>query len=207
MSRWTGRRPAGNGRHTIGGMALGAALLVLGADASASTSLAATWDGLLHDSSAVAVVTALDAHGVWENGRIYTYTHVHVDRAVCGELPTGAEAYIRTMGGEVGNVGQRVEGEASFQGGAPSLVFMHPGPPGAFVVTARGQGQFAVVPGEGSAPARLQPGSSLGALVRPQQTTGAAPRLALEAVRGRVVDDVARDVTSDWPRLHSTTWR
>lgn len=186
--------------------AVGGALLAVafGLDAHASTSIGATWDGLLHDSSAVAVVTALDAGGVWENGRIYTYTHVHVDRAVAGELPTGAEAYVRTMGGEVGNIGQRVEGEASFQVGAPSLVFVHSGPPGAFVVTARGQGQFPVVAGEGGSPARLQPGASLGALLRPR-AAGAAPRLAVEVVRGRLVDDVARDVVADWPRVRAST--
>jgi hypothetical protein len=172
-------------------------------DARASVSLAETWDALLHDSSGVAVVTALDARGAWENGRIYTYTHLHVDRPVAGELAAGADVYVRTMGGIVGDVGQSVEGEAVFQTGASCLVFVHPGPSGAFHVTARGQGQFPVENNpDATAPRRLAHGPSLGALIRPAQAGSAPARLAAEVVSGRIVDDVAKDVVADWPRLH-----
>src|SRR5579862_3474972 len=70
---------------------------LVAADAAASVSIAATFDGLLHDSTTAAVVTAAESHAVWEDGRIYTYTHVHVSRAVAGELSTGGEAWVRTM--------------------------------------------------------------------------------------------------------------
>jgi hypothetical protein len=111
---------------------------IFATDARASVSIAVTWDGLLKESSAAALVTSMEARPVWENGRIYTYTHVRVDRAVAGELASGGDAWIRTMGGIVGKVGQIVEGEASFAPGESSLLFVHPGPVGAFVVTARG---------------------------------------------------------------------
>jgi hypothetical protein len=186
------------------GALLSLALLGDAHDARASVSLAETWDALLHDSSGVAVVTAVDARGAWENGRIYTYTHLHVDRPLAGELAAGADVYVRTMGGIVGDVGQSVEGEAVFQAGSSCLVFVHPGPSGAFLVTARGQGQFPVEKDpDPVAPRRLARGYSLGALVRPSQAGSPPPRLAAEVVAGRIVDDVAKDVVADWPRLHT----
>ena len=117
----------------------------LSADAPASVSIAVTWDGLLHESTAAVLVTSIESRPVWENGRIYTYTRVRVDRLVAGDLLGGGDTWIRTMGGVVGKVGQIVEGEAAFAPGESSLLFVHPGPVGAFVVTARGQGQFPLV--------------------------------------------------------------
>jgi hypothetical protein len=103
----------------------------------------------------------------------------------------------------VGNVGQRVEGEASFDIGAASLLFARPGPAGVYVVTARGQGQFAVLTRDKDARPRVVRGSSLGALIAPQ-APGAAPRLAAEVVTdNRLLDEVAHDVSADWPRLHA----
>ena len=179
----------------------------LAGDANASVSIAVTWEGLVSQSSAVAVLTAVESHGAWENGRIFTYTRLHVDRAVEGDMATGGEVLVRTLGGVVGEIGQRVEGEAAFDVGKPCLVFAHPGPPGAYVVTARGQGAFPVVPGaEPQAPPRVTKGASLGGLI-PPAAVGAKPRLAVEMVPGRLVDDVARDVASDWTRLHAAPAR
>jgi len=174
------------------------------ARASASVSIAVTWDGLLHESSAAAVVTSVESRPVWENGRIYTYTRVHVDRPVAGVLGTGSEAWIRTMGGIVSNVGQIVEGEAAFAPGETSFLFLRPGPVGAYVVTARGQGQFPVV-ADGVAPAHLVKSNAVGMLLEPRPAAPAAapPRLAADVVHGRVVDDVARDVAAAWGAAHA----
>ena len=101
------------------------------------------------------VVTAAESRAVWEDGRIYTYTHVRVDsRGRRRARQPGAEAWVRTMGGVVGKVGQIVEGEAAFAPGRPSLLFLRPGPVGAYVVTDRGQGQFPVVTDDRNARAR-----------------------------------------------------
>jgi hypothetical protein len=179
---------------------------LLETSASASVSLAATWDGLLHESVAAAVVTSVESRPVWENGRIYTYTRVHVDRPVAGALGTGSEAWVRTMGGIVGKVGQIVEGEASFAPGESSLLFLHAGPVGAYVVTARGQGQFPVV-ADGVAPAHLVKSNSVGMLLDPRGATATAAvpaaRLAADVVHGRLVDDVARDVAAAWGAAHA----
>ncbi len=173
-------------------------------DAAASVSIAATFDGLLHDSTTAAVVTASESHAVWEDGRIYTYTHVHVTRAVAGELVTGAEAWIRTMGGVVGKVGQIVEGEAAFAPGDSSLLFLRPGPIGAYVVTDRGQGQYPVVVDDPKQAAHIVRSHSVGMLVAPRVAAAtAAPRLAAEVLHGRPVDDVAQEIAAAWGAAHA----
>jgi hypothetical protein len=177
-------------------------------DAGASVSIQVTWDGLLRESTAAAIVTPSESQSVWEGGRIYTYTHVHVDRAIVGDLTTGADVMVRTMGGVVGKIGQRVEGEAVLAPGHASLLFLHTGgnaPAGIYQVTARGQGQFPVVPAaDPAAPPHLVRSNAAGALMAPN-TVGPVPvpLLAADVVHGRLVDDVAVDVAAAWGRAHA----
>lgn len=172
-------------------------------EAPASVSIAVTWEGLIHESTAAALVTPQDGLSVWEGGRIYTYTRVRVEQAVAGDLPQG-DAWVRTMGGVVGKVGQLVDGEAVLAPGQRSLLFLKAGPVGAFDVTARGQGQFVVTASQPSAPARLARARSVGMLLPPLSTSAGAPgALAAEVVDGRSVDDVARDVSAGWSALHA----
>jgi hypothetical protein len=187
-------------------IALGAPAIspLIATNAPASVSIAATFDGLLHGSAAAAVVTAAESRPVWEDGRIYTYTHLRVTRAVAGELATGGEAWVRTMGGVVGKVGQIVEGEAAFAPGETSLLFVRPGPVGAYVVTARGQGQFPVVSDDPTQPARIVRSHAVGMLLAPRVlSAGAAPRLAAEVFHGRPVDDVAQEIAAAWVAAHA----
>jgi hypothetical protein len=177
-------------------------VLVAARDARASVSIAATWDGLLRDSTAAAIMTPVESRAVWEDGRIYTYTRLSVDRAVAGELATGSSAWVRTMGGVVGKIGQIVDGEPVFAPGHASLLFVHPGPVGAFEVTARGQGQFPVVIDDPKLPARLVRSNTVGAIL-PRPAAPTTVRLAADVVHGRPVDDVARDIATDWARIRA----
>ncbi|HEY6459409.1 MAG TPA: hypothetical protein VIY73_04635, partial [Polyangiaceae bacterium] len=161
MSRWL-----------VGAWAL--LVLLVAGDTRASVSIAVTWDGLLGESTAAVMATPIESRTVWENGRIYTYTRVHVDRAVAGELGAGAEPWVRTMGGVVGKVGQLVDGEAVLVCGQQSLFFLHPGVSGTYLVTARGQGQFPVVAGAG-APPHLVRSTAAGALVAPRLHASPVP--------------------------------
>jgi hypothetical protein len=106
-------------------VAVSAASVVAGR-AGASVSLAVSWEKLLQTSTEAVIATPVDSRSAWEGGRIYTYSHVHVDRAIAGTLPAGGEAWIRTMGGIVGDIGQQVEGEAELVSGQPSLLFLQP---------------------------------------------------------------------------------
>jgi hypothetical protein len=195
MSRWLLRRAAA---------VMIAVVAVLGAhgDVRASVSIAVSWEDLLQTSTVAAVMTPVDARSAWENGRIYTYSHVRVAREITGALPSGSDAWVRTMGGIVGDMGQRVEGEPQLVVGQPSLLFLQPGPNGFFHVTARAQGQFPVVAASAQRPAYIVRSTSVGALVPRQSSTAAPTLLAAEALHGRTVDDAALEIVSAWGRTH-----
>ena len=183
----------------------GALLLVLALlpEARGSVSIAITWDGLLRESTASAVVTPIEALSVWEGGRIYTYTRVRVDRPIAGDAGAAGEMWVRTMGGIVGKLGQLVEGEAVLVPGQPSLLFVHGGPAGVTEVTGRGQGQFPVVTEANTAP-RIVRNRAVGVLLSPQvHVSSAATRLAGDVLHGRYVDDVAGEIAGDWSRTHA----
>lgn len=188
------------------GAAASGAIVPSAREASASVSIAATLDRVLREATASAIATPTEQRAVWENGRIYTYTRVHVDRAIAGELSTGSDAWVRTMGGIVGKIGHAVDGEAVLTVGRPCLLFLHPGPVGAFEVTARAQGQFPVVADDARA-MRVIRSSGVGALVpaaSSSRVTRPAPQaLAADVIHGRLIDDVARDIAAAWNKIHA----
>src|ERR1019366_8185381 len=135
-------------------IALGIGLItgigVRSSDAAASVSVIATFEQLVQESSAVAVVTPTEQRALWEGDRIATYTHVRVDRRLAGDLE--GDAWGRTLGGSVGDVAQIAEGQAIFSLGRPSLVFLRTHVDAntrqatdSYVVVERAQGQFPVV--------------------------------------------------------------
>ncbi len=183
--------------------ALAAVAPVLGERAAqASVSIAVTFDALLHDSHAVVVGTAAEQMPVWEEGRIYTYTRLHVDTAVAGELSRDDEVWVKTMGGVVGKVGQIVDGEAELTVGRPTLLFLRRTPSQSWVVTARAQGQFGVYVDDQKI-VRVKKSSGVGALFAPRGAAAGAP-LAADVIHGRIVTDVARDIAAAWSRAHGT---
>lgn len=202
-----GRRPLRRHGPTVA--ACGFALAALGGptgathDARASVSIVVELGDLVKRSSAVAVVTPNEQHALWEDDRIVTYTKARVDRLIAGRL--AADVWIRTLGGRVGNIGQLLEGQATFALGSPSLVFLHPhldphthAFSGAFGVVEGAQGQFPVSR-EGGQP-RLTIAENVGALVPP--VSGNVVRPAREALRDRAVDDAAHEIAATWARAH-----
>jgi len=187
------------------------ALAVASPLASASVSIAIPFDKLVQTSTAVGFITPVTQSSTWESGHIYTYTVVHVDERVAGEtLPDTVT--VRTMGGDVGGIGQAVEGEAVLTVGRPSLLFLHPSMaipgdssgltshPATYSVTARAQGQFAVVADVGGE-LRVRRSSAVGEIVAPK---GAAPPvLAGAALHGSRVDDAKAAITAVWSRVHA----
>jgi hypothetical protein len=194
------------------------ALVVLAAaahDASASVSIAVPFDALVATSTAAVLATPVTQMSRWEGGRIFTYTSVHVDQPVAGDALTG-EVSVRTMGGDVGTIGQLVEGEAVLTVGRPSLLFLHAAGPVAgadgsglvsqapcYVVTARAQGQFPVAV-DAAGESRVRRSSGVGATMAPRVSGGAGvPVLAGDALHGAKVTDATDAIARVWRRVHA----
>jgi MYXO-CTERM domain-containing protein len=176
--------------------------LACAGDARASVSIAATLDELARESSAVAVVTPVEQDGLWEDGRIVTYTKVRAERVVAGRAP--AELWVRTMGGAVGRVGQVVEGEAAFEPGRSSLVFLraHSDAAGSaassvFGVAEGAQGQFPMAIDAGHR-AHLAANANPGQLIAP--SAGSLGPFARDVLAGLSIDAAAREIASAWRR-------
>jgi hypothetical protein len=202
-------------------MALGLGLAMLApSDVSASVSFAIGFDQLCKDADNVAIVTPGEATSVWEDGRIYTYTKIHVDQGVAGDLGAGADGFVRTMGGVVGNVGQMVDGEPVLSGGRPALLFLRKlaAGGGAYEVSARAQGQYPIQFDEVKKARKLMRSANVGMLVPPKprvaasgvQTQSTATtelknvqmRLAQDVMNERPLDDAVREIAIAWRRLH-----
>ncbi len=197
-----------------------AGAVAFGSHADASVSVSVLFDDLVAESSTVDVVTPMEARSVWENGRIYTYTRVHVDNAIAGGAGSGADLWVQTLGGEIGDVGQMVEGEPNLVIGKPFLVFLKPvggsTTSGTYWVTARAQGQFPVRSEGVGAAASLHviKNGSVGALLapRPDAVSAAqrrAPAIAIAAVPAgdalheRALDDATKEIRGAWARTHA----
>jgi hypothetical protein len=184
-------------------------------DARASVSIAVAFDALVKDADSVGVVTPVESKSVWEEGRIYTYTRVKVEQGVAGELGTGSESWVRTMGGVVGKIGQLVDGEPVFTPNKSSLVFMRKfKTTGQWEVSARAQGQYPVVLSDNvtdtSRGRRVMRSSAIGVLLPPKtpsptDTVATVPRLAGEVIHDRPLDDVTREIATAWKKAHPVT--
>src|SRR5262249_59290291 len=104
-------------------LALVAFLALWPRDLPASTFIALDVETLAGRADAVLVVVPEEKRSLWEDGRIATYTRVRVDRVGAGQ-PGDSPIWVRTLGGEVGHIGQLVEGEASLLVGKPVLAFL-----------------------------------------------------------------------------------
>lgn len=211
---------------------LGASLLVPAAavtvsptEAHASVSIAVGFDALVKDADVVAVVTPVESKSLWEDGRITTYTRVKVEQAVAGELGTGGEGWVRTLGGVVGKIGQLVDGEPVFVTNKSTLVFMHKFKTGGtYEVSARAQGQYPIVIDDVTKSKKLIRSANVGMLYPPKakaptvevqgplqpQTNGSTNatlssekiKLAQEVLHERAFDEATRDIAAAWKRLH-----
>jgi hypothetical protein len=124
--------------------------LFVSRNARASVARALSLGELLYKSSHVLVGAATDAYGTWENiGNrkcIVTYSNFRVEQPLDGRQPPGSEITIRTLGGVVGDLGQRFFGEAMVALHERATVFVHDPAPGLYVVTAMAQGHYPLQP-------------------------------------------------------------
>jgi hypothetical protein len=184
-------RPVGRALRPLVLLTALAAPLAFTPPASAMVALEATVQQLVGESDLAVDATPEESYSEWEEipkvgRRIVTYTRMRVADAAFGDVPN--EVWVRTLGGHVGDIGQRVEGEAEFAPNERAVVFLRRVPDGRFRVTQMSQGHFRV-DGSGTI-ARLRGTTRLSALVRTKKGLGARPALdglgvaeALEALR------------------------
>jgi hypothetical protein len=79
------------------------------------------------------------------NGQFGTWHRISVEREIRGQAPDEQEVMVETLGGQIGDLGMRVEGEPSFTLGERVIVFIHDGGPyTAFRPVGMGQGVMRV---------------------------------------------------------------
>ncbi len=112
----------------------------------ATMARAVTLPQLVGLSQFALVGTATDAQSRWEtvgeSRRIVTYVRVEVTQPIDGRPPPDTTLMLRTLGGRVGDIGQLVHGEARFELGAPTVMFVTPDNDGVLGVTAMAQGHY-----------------------------------------------------------------
>lgn len=104
----------------------------------------------------------------WHQGRIMTAVRLRVGRTLSGPSRRGDRVIFYRLGGEVGGIGQRVIGEATFRVGEEVVVFLHPRR-GRLYLTGMVQGKMRVLPAQ-------RPGD-------PRRVVSAVGRFALRGVR------------------------
>jgi hypothetical protein len=77
--------------------------------------------------------------------RIVTVHRFAVDHVLAGEAAGGDELLVRTLGGVIGDYGERVIGEAELRVGEPALLLLTAAEPGVHVVSGMEHGRFRVV--------------------------------------------------------------
>jgi len=114
----------------------------------ATTLLALDVAGLTTHSDLVVrgTIVSVAPHWSGDNSRIYTDAEVQVSEVWKG--PSTAALIAMQPGGEIGEVGQRIHGVATFTPGEEVVLFLERRGP-RYTVTGMAQGKFRIEPGEG----------------------------------------------------------
>ncbi len=129
--------------------AVGASLPVGAGRANAGTFRAVSVEQLARTSRTCVVARALQSESRWValggKRRIVTDTRIAVEERIAGDLDD-AEIIVRTLGGQVGDIGQIAHGEAVLTRKSSGLTFLSqwPGLSGVFRVTAMAQGHYPI---------------------------------------------------------------
>jgi len=128
------------------GLAAGVGAGAVSSTASATIVRALSLPALVQQSRHIVVVTALDAQSHFEEfgrrRRIVTDTRVRVEEVVAKDKTADRELMVRTLGGAVGDLGERVHGQAQFAFGEPCVAFLLQGPDGLHYVNGMAQGHY-----------------------------------------------------------------
>jgi hypothetical protein len=101
---------------------------------------------LARGSHGVAIVTALSAESHFEDlgrrRRIVTDTRVRIEEHLAKSSRFSSELMVRTLGGSVGRLGERVHGQVQWSFGKPCVAFLLLGPDGIGYVNGIAQGHY-----------------------------------------------------------------
>lgn len=162
-------------------------------DAGATVVVEVSLSFLAVRASTVIVGVPGRAVAVWEVGasgrrRIVTYRLVLVERVVAGEVER-REVWVRSLGGRIGDIAERVEGEAVLPAGRRMLLFLVENADGTASVLAMAQGAYVVARGEDGVD-RLETMRERGMVAAAAGEPSAAARLS-----GRTLQESTRLVT------------
>jgi len=123
----------------------GAVGVFVGRPARASLSRAVRLEELVTRSEHVLLGEPLEAYSQWERigdrKHIVTYTRVRAHELLGGKDPKQDELLVRTLGGQSGELGELVHGEARLRIAARGVLFVMPAQ-GVLSVTAMAQGHY-----------------------------------------------------------------
>jgi hypothetical protein len=139
--------PAWSRRAFLAGVSgLGAALLPAPAQATLVRGL--SLPALVARSSHVVLATPGDARSVYrtigERRLIVTETSLFLEDHVLEPRPDTRELIVCTLGGQVGDEGELVHGQATFRAGASCLLFLRRGPDASLWVQGMAQGHYPI---------------------------------------------------------------
>jgi hypothetical protein len=128
------------------GLASGAAIGVHGKAASATVVRALSLPSLVESSRRILVLTALSADShveeIGRRRRVVTDTRVRVEDVVAKGSAAASELMVRTLGGSIGRLGERVHGQAQLILGEPCVAFLLEAPDGIHYVNGMAQGHY-----------------------------------------------------------------
>ena len=133
-------------RGLMVGLASGVVASAFSGTASATVVRALSLASLVQGSRRILVVTALEAESHFEDlgrrRRVVTDTRVRVEEGVAKAEGTDSELLVRTLGGAIGRLGERVHGQAQLILGEPCVAFLLQGPDGLHYVNGMAQGHY-----------------------------------------------------------------
>jgi hypothetical protein len=136
-------------RGLLLGVGSGVLCSAVSTSASATVVRSVSLQALARGSRGVAVVTALTSESHYESlgrrRRIVTDTRVRIEEDIAKAGGMGTEVLVRTLGGAVGDVGERVHGQVRWALSKPCVAFLLQGPDGVFYVNGMSQGHYPLI--------------------------------------------------------------
>lgn len=183
-------------RRTLTSVTAVAAFLLPGL-AAATIIVPRTLEEMARESAAVVRAKVVQRQSAWDDDhrRIHTFAELQVLETVHGG-GLGDTLVVRTMGGEVGDIGMRVSGTASFTVGEEVLVFLRADPVDAtrFQVIGMSQGKYTI---DRAGPTPMAVASTAGLAFARRTASGTL------AVEGHANDDRALPLATLLTRVKS----